>query len=154
MIVEKRKRPSITHLYNHYKMKTIKLFFSEAKLWQIFIAVGFFFFVIILMILWGASLTLNNPASFKLLTNTSLFLSIVCSLILTLFNYLLRQSEKFWEHAHILEEKIESAEDKETLDTLFTEDFQLLRGMSAGGPHHEELRKLHTIMKTKYKYVK
>lgn len=137
-----------------YKMKTIKIFFSEARLWQLFIALGFFFFVIIFMLIWWVSLTQTNPISMKPLVDVSLFLSIVFSLILTLFQYLIRQSEKFWEHAHILEEKIESAEDKETLDTLFTEDFQILRGMSAGGPHHEELRKLHTIMKTKYKYVK
>jgi ABC-type long-subunit fatty acid transport system fused permease/ATPase subunit len=135
-------------------MKTIKIFFSEARLWQLFIALGFFFFVIIFMLIWWVSLTQTNPISMKPLVDVSLFLSIVFSLILTLFQYLIRQSEKFWEHAHILEEKIESAEDKETLDTLFTEDFQILRGMSAGGPHHEELRKLHTIMKTKYKYVK
>jgi hypothetical protein len=135
-------------------MKTIKLFFSEAKLWQLFIAIGFFFFVIIFMLLWWVSLTQTNSTSIKLLINSSAFLGIVLSLILTLFQYLIRQSEKFWEHAHILEEEIENAEDRETLDTLFTKDFQVLRGMSAGGPHHEELRKLHTIMKTKYKYVK
>lgn len=137
-------------------MKTIKLFFCEAKLWQIFVVTTVLFSLIMFMVLWGLIISDNVPPhiTMGIVIKVSIGFGLFSGLLFTSFNQLLRKSEIFWETAHKLEEKIDSAEDKDTLDFLFNNDFQKLRELSAGGPHHDELRKLHTIMKTKYKYVK
>ena len=57
------------------------------------------------------------------------------------------------ELAKIIEDKIDLSETKESLDDIYNNDFQILKESGQGHPHYNEIRRLYTIMKTKYKYV-
>lgn len=128
--------------------KTISLFFEEAPLWQIFFACFFLFSLLIFALL--RVIQNNMLISLKL----SFSLSVLIGLIIIYFISLIRKSITFWEMAKNLESKINDSENKISLDNIFNEDFQNLKKISLGDPHSVELRRLYTIMKTKYKYVK
>jgi len=65
-----------------------------------------------------------------------------------------RRSDKFWDYSEEVAKLIDKAETKEDLESIFAYEFQDLRKLAQGGPHIGELTRLHTIMKTKRKYVK
>lgn len=134
--------------------KTINLFLEEAPIWQVFTA----FFIIMLVFLFPTfflfgELTeteINWWLNIKLSVSIGLLFGGVASIMTTIA----RKSSVFWDYAEKLECKVEDAECRETLDKLYNTDFQELRKMSFGNPHYDELRKIYTIIKTKYKYVK
>jgi hypothetical protein len=67
---------------------------------------------------------------------------------------MMRKSTIFWDYAKLVEGLIENTETKESLQSLFDNEFQDLRKKCQGGPQIPELNRLYTIIKTKYKYTK
>jgi uncharacterized membrane protein len=134
--------------------KTIKLFIKEAPIWQIFTSI----FLIISIILFLGLSFLNLFFTLGFLTFSIIKISISFGLFFgtasVISSTIKRKSCEFWSAAETLECKIEVAKDKKSIDSLFKNDFQDLRKMCQGSPHNEEIVKLYSIMKTKYKYVK
>lgn len=79
---------------------------------------------------------------------------MLVSMIVSMLTSITRSSYIFWGEAERLECKIDNADDKDVLLQIYDEDFENLKKLSCGAIHNEELRRLYTIIKTKYKYLK
>ena len=133
---------------------TVNLFLEEAPFWQVFIALFFLISTLFFPILFLFNeLTL---AGIDLILNLKLSVSIgaLIGAMGTVLTSIARKSSMFWDFAKRLECKVDDANCKEVLDELYNKELQELRCLSFGTPHYEEIRKIHTIIKTKYKYVK
>jgi uncharacterized protein YfkK (UPF0435 family) len=133
---------------------TINVFLEEAPLWQVFVALFLIMTVITFPLFFMFTELTESEFNLGLQVKLSVSIGVLFGAIGTSLTYLSRKSGQFWDFAERLECKVEDADCKESLDLLYNTDFQVLKNMSFGHPHYEELRKIHTIIKTKYKYVK
>ena len=135
-------------------MKKINNFFDKAPLWEIYIFgvvfTGGFTFCLFEFLPTSNSI---NPLTTIINIRISLILGLIFGLMITLMVSMMRKSTKFWDLAKILEDKIDLSETKESLDDIYNNDFQILKESGQGHPHYNEIKRLYTIMKTKYKYV-
>ena len=134
-------------------MKAINIFFEKAALWKVYI-VGWFFTG-----LFMASMFYFLPGSPELDMSLGNCLKVgalsglVFGGMMTAMVSMMRKSSNFWDFAHEVEAKVEAANTKVELESIFDNEFQELRKMSMGRPHSQELTKLYHIMKTKHKYL-
>lgn len=136
--------------------KTIDYFFDEAPYWQVFVAL-FILLVIVIFSIFSFLfdfIIVELSVDILLIGKLTLTLALSFAFVGTLLTYIGRKSVLFWKEAKKLFNKLDEAETKETIDEIFNNDFQVLRKMSFGGAHYGELKRLHTIMQTKYKYLK
>jgi hypothetical protein len=135
-------------------MKKINNFFDKAPLWEIYIFgvifIGGFTFCLFEILPSANSI---NPLTTMTNIKIGLILGLIFGLMITLMTSMMRKSTKFWDLSKILEDKIDLAETKKSLDDIYNNDFQILKELGQGRPHYDEIRRLYTIMKTKYKYV-
>ena len=140
-------------------MKKLNDFIDKAPLWQVWIFGWFLTAILMFLMFWGFD------AGFSVVDGTKVHPILVYvkigaaggvlfGLMVMLMVSMMRSSQKFWDRAKEVEAEINQASTKEALQKVFDEDFQQLRTLSTGLPHHSELTRLHTIMKTKYQYVK
>lgn len=138
-----------------YKMrKTINIFLEEAPMWQVFVATFCLFFILGFTTLSLFEILTSSGLNFLMNIKISISIAILMGGATSSLTMIARKSSVFWDLSKRLECKIDEAEDKETLNTLFETDFEDLKTKAFGKPHYEELRKLYAIMKTKFKYVK
>ena len=134
-------------------MKAINNFFEKAALWKVFI-VGWFFTG-----LFMASMFYLLPSSpdleFSLVKclEVGAMSGLLFGGMVTTMTSMMRKSSKFWDFAHEVEAKVEAANTRVEVESVFENEFQELRKMGMGRPHSQELTKLYHIMKTKYKYL-
>jgi hypothetical protein len=134
-------------------MKRINHFFEKASLWKVYV-VGWF-----LTGLFMASMFYLLPSSPALDMSLGKCLKVGAMAglmfggMLTAMTSMMRKSSVFWEFAHEVEDKVEKANTKVELESIFENEFQELKKMSMGIPHSQELNKLYHIMKTKHKYL-
>ena len=135
-------------------MKKINNFIDGAPLWWIYIFgvifIGGFTFCLFEILPSANSI---NPLTTMTNIKIGLILGLIFGLMITLMTSMMRKSTKFWDLSKILEDKIDLAETKKSLDDIYNNDFQILKELGQGRPHYDEIRRLYTIMKTKYKYV-
>jgi hypothetical protein len=135
-------------------MKKINNFIDNAPLWWIYIFgvifIGGFTFCLFEILPSANSI---NPLTTTTNIRIGLILGLILGLMITLMTSMMRKSTKFWDLSKILEDKIDLAETKKSLDDIYNNDFQILKELGQGRPHYDEIRRLYTIMKTKYKYV-
>jgi hypothetical protein len=135
-------------------MKKINNFIDNAPLWWIYIFgvifIGGFTFCLFEILPSSNSI---NPLTTTTNIRIGLILGLILGLMITLMTSMMRKSTKFWDLSKILEDKIDLAETKKSLDDIYNNDFQILKELGQGRPHYDEIRRLYTIMKTKYKYV-
>jgi hypothetical protein len=135
-------------------MKKINNFIDNAPLWCIYIFgvifIGGFTFCLFEILPSANSI---NPLTTTTNIRIGLILGLILGLMITLITSMMRKSTKFWDLSKILEDKIDLAETKKSLDDIYNNDFQILKELGQGRPHYDEIRRLYTIMKTKYKYV-
>ena len=68
-----------------------------------------------------------------------------------------KSSQKFWDRANMIDDEIDAAETKEEVNRIINSELIVggnLRGLSGGGPHHQKMREMYSILVTKYKYLK
>jgi hypothetical protein len=66
-------------------------------------------------------------------------------------------SQKFWDRANMIDDEIDAAETKEEVNRIINSELiegGNLRVLSGGGPHHQKMREMYSILVTKYKYLK
>jgi hypothetical protein len=66
-------------------------------------------------------------------------------------------SQKFWDRANMIDDEIDAAETKEEVNRIINSELIVggnLRVLSGGGPHHQKMREMYSILVTKYKYLK
>ena len=81
-------------------------------------------------------------------------LSIVFSLMGVLMIYVQRKAVVFWEYAEFLEKEIDKATTKEQLEHIWYNEFNQLIEKCQGGPQIGEVKRIRSIIKTRYKYLK
>lgn len=136
-------------------MKKINYVLDKAPFWKIF-----FWTLLICTTIFYALIALGSagqPDPPRAIHNWKIAVSLtvggMLSLVMTSMVWMARTSQKFWEAAAALEEKIKAATVKDDLRKLYKEDFQALHKKAGGGPHFSELRRLLTIIETKIEYL-
>ena len=132
-------------------------FLENAPLWKIYLA-GWFVTGFMTFIVWGGLSKIGTDDSliytFPRLFCFGAIFGIPFGLLFTLMISMGRKSTKFWEHAEYVEKLVDEANSKIRLDDIFKCEFEGLKDLSQGGPHSQELNRIYTIMKTKYKFLK
>jgi hypothetical protein len=135
-------------------MKKLNIFFDNAPLWQVFIFgwlfYGTFTFLLFQFFPDGTELLRNWFVNLKI----GFFMGILFGLITMLMASMSRKSNKFWNYAEEVEALIDDAETKESLQSIFDNEFKTLSDLQQGHPHGSKLKELYAIIKTKYKYAK
>ena len=135
-------------------MKKLNNFFDEAPLWQVFIFgwlfTGTFTFLLFQFFPDGTVLPRNWFVNLKI----GFFMGIPFGLMTMLMASMSRKSNKFWNYTEEVEELIDAAETKESLQSIFDNEFKTLCDLQQGHPHGSKLKELYAILKTKYKYAK
>ncbi len=135
-------------------MKKLNNFLDKAPLWQIYIFgwafIGTFTFLLFQFFPDGTELPRNWFVNLKI----GFFMGIPFGLILVLMTSMADESQKFWNYSKEVETLIEAAETKESLQSIFDNEFQDLQKLQMGHPHGSKLKELYAILKTKYKYAK
>jgi hypothetical protein len=136
-------------------MKKLNNFLEKAPLWKVFI-IGWIVGTIISCSMWSLLLlTEIDVLTLSILLKLSLFFGLfVGGGMLTLLTSMMRSSSKFWEYAKEVEKLVDEANTKQDIIDIEEDEFQKLRKMSIGNPHSYEVRRIFTIMETKYKLLK
>ena len=134
-------------------MKTINNFFEKAALWKVYIAGWFFTGLFMFSLFFLFPSTSDLDFSIGNCLKVGAISGLVFGGMMTAMVSMMRSSSKFWDFAHEVELKVEIANTKMELESIFDNEFQELRKMSMGRPHSQELTKLYHIMKTKHKYL-
>jgi len=129
-------------------MKKLEDFLRTAPIHKV--ALVFFIIFSLITLLIGLLFSIET---WRMNVLISVILGGLFALVKTLMLSGMRQSELFWNYAKVVESLISSANTKETLEDIHKKEFVDLRNKSMGGPHVDELNRLHTIMKIKYEYV-
>ena len=133
------------------KLQNLKWYFAIPVWYAITTTATFIIWFSLSRAMGGPEDVFTNPLTSLKLAG---LMGVPFTALVLLTNSMSKKNYKFWMYAEKVESLIESAETKESLDSIFKNEFQFLRELSQGGPHHVELKKQHTIMQTKYKYVK
>jgi hypothetical protein len=134
--------------------KKINNFLDTANLFKIFVF-GYFVSSIVTIVTYYLLSHLVGPKmTLQLCGKIGAIFGILLGLIFALGIGAMRKSDKFWSYAKIVDRLIDNAESKSKLDSIHKWEFETLRKMAQGGPHVQELKRLRTIMETKYRYVK
>jgi hypothetical protein len=138
-------------------MNKINKFFENAPMWQIyifgwistgtFVASIFYGFQFIGAAAVDINLSLIN--CIKMGAMTGLLLGLMIMFMISM----MRKSRIFWDYSKVVGELIEKAETKETLQSIFDNEFQDLRKKCQGGPQIPEITRLYAVMITKFKYI-
>lgn len=139
-------------------MKKINSFLDKAPLWQIYIFGWFFTGSFVALIFYGfqfVDIDTNSQIDFSGIKYIKIgaMAGLLFGLMFMLMFSMMRKSQIFWDYAKVVEDLIENANTKESLQSIFDTEFQGLRKKCQGGPQIPELNRLYTIMKTKFKYV-
>ena len=139
-------------------MKHLNNFLEKAPLWQVYIAGWFLTGSFIATMFYGFEYIAVISPEFDISVIKCIKLGVTSGLLFglmfTLMISMMRKSQIFWGYAKVVEVLIENANTKEELESIFKMEFQNLRRKCQGGPQIPELNRLHTIMKTKFKYIK
>lgn len=133
------------------KILKLKWYFALPIWYAITTATTFIIWFSLSQAMGGTEDVFTNPLTSLKLAG---LMGIPFTALVILTNSMSNKNYQFWKYAEDVESLIESAETKESLDLIFKNEFQTLRELSQGGPHYVELKRQHTIMQTKYKYVK
>jgi len=108
------------------------------------------FLFIIFYSIWVFSAGLDK----NLFLSISIVFSIIGGVLVELGKGGMKNSQKFWDMAKIVENKLDDATSTDELDGIIIEYFVKggkLRELSMGGPHITEMNRLYTIYKVYYK---
>lgn len=109
---------------------------------------SFLFIIFYSVWVFGAGLDKN------LFLSISIVFAIIGGVIVELGKVGMKNSQKFWDMAKIVENKLDDATSTDELDGIIIEYFVKggkLRELSMGGPHITEMNRLYTIYKVYYK---
>ena len=138
-------------------MKKLEKFLNEAPLWQIYIFGWVFTGTFVGLLFYCFGFTDVTRTDIEITAIKCVYLGIstgaIFGLMFMLMFSMMRKSQIFWDYSKEVEKLIQEAATKEKLEAIFENEFQELRKKCQGGPQIPELSRLHTIMKTKYKYV-
>lgn len=132
-------------------MKKLNNWLNTASALKLFIITSIIFAIVIFFIL---KILDSNNVPITRLSIGSTVMGMLFGVLISGTIDQLRKSDKFWRYAEVVEKLIDEAESKTDLQLIFEREYEKLKKMSGGGAHSFELKRLHTIMQTKYKYIK
>jgi len=134
-------------------MKKLNNFLDKAPLWQIYIF-GWAFTSLFTFILFAGFSTIEAQISIAKSAGIGATTGLLFGFMFMLMFSMSRKSDKFWDYAKVVESLVDDAETKESLQSIFDNEFQDLQKLQMGHPHGSKLKELYAILKTKYKYAK
>jgi len=134
--------------------KKLKNFLETANLFKIFVFGYLVSAIVTIVIFYLLGQSVSPKLTLEMSTKVGILFGIPFGFLYVLVINAMRKSDKFWSYAKIVELLIDNAESKSKLDSIHKWEFETLRKMAQGGAHIQELRRLRTIIETKYKYVK
>ena len=136
-------------------MKKIDDFLAKAHLFKVWIFLYFFCVILVCFMFYGLDFLVKEGIkrhSYYLKLGS--ILSIVFSLMGVLMISMQRKAVVFWEYAEFLEKEIDKATTKEQLEHIWYNEFNQLIEKCQGGPQIGEVKRIRSIIKTRYKYLK
>lgn len=138
-------------------MKNLNNFFEKAhlfKVWLVIYPISIFFtsslFYGLDYFSGEENLFTNNFNYLKL----GALMGMVFSWMFILMISMSRKSIIFWNYAEYLEELVDKTNTKEGLEKIWYNEYNELVTKCQGGSQIEEVKRLKTMIETKYKYIK
>ena len=136
-------------------MKKINDFLGKAHLFKVWISLYFFCVIFVCSIFYGLDLLVGEGTKrYSYYLKLVSIPSIVFSLMGVLMISMQRKATIFWEYAEFLEKEIDKATTKEQLEHIWYNEFNQLIEKCQGGPQIGEVKRIRSIIKTRYKYWK
>ena len=137
-------------------MKTLNNFFEKTRLLKVWLV------IYLILILFTSSLVygldyLSGESTFTNDFNYLKFgalMGMVFSWMFILMISMSRKSTIFWEYAKYFEGLVDKTNTKEGLEKIWYNEYNELVTKCQGGPEIGEVKRLRTMIKTKYKYIK
>lgn len=131
---------------------------NRSSSWKIFFVtipiVTIFIFVVFSILFYTGTPSEIEKFTPNVILKIIFIMSILFSIMITLLFSMSKQSDKFWENAKELENLIDEKNTRDELEDLYQTKFKEVQKLSAGPPHYSEVKRLHSIMKMKYKLIK
>jgi hypothetical protein len=125
-----------------------KIYLVSVPIMTIFIFI--MFAVFFPLILTSGDLSKVN---FLIELKISFSLSLIMSLMSTLMINMSKQSDKFWKSSEELSKMIDDANTKDELREIYSTKYMEVNKLASGSPHYSEMKRLYSIIETKFKYV-
>ena len=124
------------------------------KIYNLKIVPSFLLWSSILFIIFYGFWVFGAGLDKNLFLPLSIIFAIIFGVVIEIGKGGMKNSQKFWEMAKIVEDKLDEATSTDELNGIITEYFVKggkLKKLSMGGPHITEMNRLYTIYKVYYK---
>lgn len=137
-------------------MKSLNNFLEKAHLFKVYVFFYFLSVVFTALIFYLLDMTVETKIFRETLSYFKLgaAMGIIFSLMFTLMVSMQRKSIEFWDYAKFLEKEIEKASTKEQLQHIWHNEYVQLVTKCQGGPQIGEVKRIRSIIETRYKYWK
>lgn len=138
-------------------MKNLNNFFEKAHLFKVWLIIYPILILFISSLFYGLdyfsgeeNLFTNNFNYLKL----GALMGMVFSWMFVLMISMSRKSIIFWDYSKYFEELVDRTNTKEALEKIWYNEYNELVTKCQGGSQIEEVKRLKTMIETKYKYIK
>ena len=137
-------------------MKILNNFFEKTHLFKVWLVIYPILILFISSLVYGLDY-LSGENTFTNNFNYLKFGALMGMVFSWMFVLMISMSKKsiiFWDHAKYFEELVDKTNTKEELEKIWYNEYNELVTKCQGGPQIGEVKRLRTMIKTKYKYIK
>ena len=137
-------------------MKTLNNFFEKAHLFKVWLVIYPILIIFISSLFYG----LEYLSGERIITDNlnylkfGVLMGMVSSWMAVIMISMSRKSTIFWNYAEYLEELVDKTDSKEGLEKIWHNEFNELVNKCQGGAQIGEVRRLKTMIQTKYNCIK
>ena len=138
-------------------MKTLNNFFEKAHLFKVWLVIYPILIIFISSLFYGLDYFSGKETLFTNNFNYLKFgvlMGMIFSWMFILMISMTRKSIIFWDYAKYLEELVDRTNTKEVLEKIWYNEFNELVNKCQGGAQIGEVRRLKTMIQTKYNCIK
>ena len=137
-------------------IKSLNNFLEKAHLFKVYVFFYFFSVVFTALIFYLLDMTVETKVFRETFSYLKLgaAVGVIFSLMFTLMISMQRKSVIFWDYLKFIEEKIEKVSTKTQLLDIWHDEYQQLVSKCQGGPQIAEVKRIRSIIETRYKYWK
>ena len=137
-------------------MKTLNNFFEKTHLFKVWLIT----YPVLILFISGLCYGLGYLSGESMFTNDfdylkfGAFMGMVLSWMVILITSMERKSIIFWDYVKIIETLINNVKTKKELEDIWANEYQELIKNCQGGPQIGEVKRIKSIIETRYKYWK
>ena len=137
-------------------MKTLNNFFEKAHLFKVWLVIYLILIFFISSLFYGLDYISGERTFTDNLNYLKLgvLMGMVFSWLIVNMTSMSRKSTIFWNYAEYLEELVDKTDSKEGLEKIWYNEFNELVNKCQGGAQIGEVRRLKTMIQTKYNCIK